>query len=57
MVIIIDIDGFTVKGILVDSGSSYNGLTWEATIGLQVDLTKLQKVTTSLIGIKGKLVR
>lgn len=42
---------------MVDNRSVCNMLTWEATIGLQVDLTKLKKVTTPLIGIRGKLVR
>lgn len=57
MAIIADINGFMKKRILVDSRSSYNVLTWEAIIGLQVDITKLKKVITPLVGIKGKPVK
>lgn len=57
MLIVTDIDRFTVKTILVDSGSSRNVLMWEAAIGLQVNLGKLEKVTTPLVGIRGKPVR
>lgn len=34
MMVVVDIDGFTVKRILVDSKSSYNILSWEATAAL-----------------------
>lgn len=56
MAIMVDIDRFTVKRILVDSGSVCNVLTWEAAIELQVGMAKLQKVTT-LVGIKDKPVK
>lgn len=34
MMIVANINEFTVKRVLVDRGSSYNMLTWEATTGL-----------------------
>lgn len=46
MLIVPNIDNFTVKRILVNSGSSCNVLTWEAVVVLQVDLEKLKKITT-----------
>lgn len=57
MVIMTNIDGFTIKRISVDSRELCNILTWEAIIRLQVDLTKLKKIRTPLVGIKGKPVR
>lgn len=56
IVVIINIDGFMVKMILVDSGSSYNVLTWEVVVALQVNLTGLKKEGTPLVGIRGKSV-
>lgn len=46
MVVITDIDEFTVKRILVGNGSSSNMLTWELAITLQIDLGRLKKVGT-----------
>lgn len=57
MMVVVDIDGFIVKRILVDSGSSFNVLTWKAAMALQVNLEKLKKFKTPLVGIKGKLVK
>lgn len=51
IVVVVNIDGFIVMRILVDSGSSYNVLNWEAFKALQVDLVKLKKVATPLVGI------
>lgn len=54
MVIVVDINGFTVKRILVDNRSSCNVFTWKASVALQVNITRLEKVNTSLVGIRGK---
>lgn len=57
MVIVADIDGFTVKRFMVDSGRSYNVLTWEAVMALQENLENLRKVENPLVGIREKLVK
>lgn len=43
MMIVVNTNEFMVKRILINSGSSYNVLTWESTIVLQMDLAKLKK--------------
>lgn len=57
IVIVADVDGFTVKRILMDNGSSYNMLIWETTLALQVNLEKLRKIGTPFVGIGGTLVK
>lgn len=54
MVVIVDIDGFIIKKILVNNGSSCNILIWKVAVTLQVNMVRLKKV---LVGIGGKLVR
>lgn len=43
MVIIVDIDDFIVKRILIDSENSYNVLIRKVVIGLRVNLAKQKK--------------
>lgn len=57
IVTVVKVNVFIVKMILMDSGSFYNFLTWKAINSLQVDMVKLNKVTTLLIGISRKPMR
>lgn len=57
MVVVVDINRFTVKRILVDSGSSCNILTWESVVALQMNISRLKKVSTLLVSIGGKSVK
>lgn len=55
MVMVTNINGFIIKRILVDNRSSCNVITLEVTKGLLINLTKLKKVSTLLISVRGKL--
>lgn len=55
--IMADIYRFTVKKILVNSKSSYSVFTWEVVVALQVNLMKLRKVITILVGIGGRPIK
>lgn len=52
-----DIDGFIIKHVLVDSGSSSNVLTWEGNSYSKDSMLKLKKVATLVTKIGNKLAK
>lgn len=49
IVIVANIDGFSIKRILINNGCSYYILIWQAANSLLSDLAKLKKVKTPLV--------